>query len=460
MSARHGLIVVGGSDAGIMAGLWARETDPDLPITLIVRDAYPNFSICGIPFYLSGETPEWPMLAHRTRDDLEATGIRLLLDHEATAIDPQRHTVSVRSPTGQALELSYDELVVGTGAVPVRPRLPGIDLPGVHTLHTIHEARRLHDLIVQKAARRAVLIGAGYVGTEMADALTHRGLEVTIVEMAPAVLTTFDPDLGSLVDAELRRRGVTVECGKTVERIELQDDILHVMGSDGLDASGDIVLVAVGVRPYTELAQHSGIRVNERGAIVVDDRMRTNLEHVWAAGDCVHTHHVLLQEPTYQPLGTTAHKQGRVAGINVAGGQARFAGSCGTQSVKIFGLVAARTGLRDDEARAAGFEPISVMVEVDDHKAYYPGATKVHVRMTGDRRTGRLLGVQLLGAYGAEISKRVDIVAGALYAGLNVEALNELDLSYTPPLSSPWDPIQTAAQTWLRSVGLEQRASA
>jgi NADPH-dependent 2,4-dienoyl-CoA reductase/sulfur reductase-like enzyme len=452
VTATHGLVIVGGSDAGIMAGLWARETDPGLPVTLVVRDAYPNFSICGIPFYLSGETPDWLMLAHRTRDDIEAMGVRLLLDHEATAIDPERRAVAVRSATGTSLQLPYDELVVGTGAVPIRPRLPGVALPGVHMLHTIHEARHLHGRVVRPAARRAVLIGAGYVGTEMADALTHRGLEVTIVEMAPAVLTTFDTDLGELVGSELRRHGVNVECGKAVERIEQKDGLLHVVGSHGLDAAGDIVLVAVGIRPHTELAQQSGIAVNQRGAVVVDDRMRTNLDHVWAAGDCVHTHHVLLKEPTYLPLGTTAHKQGRVAGINAAGGDARFAGSCGTQSVKIFELVAARTGLRDHEARAAGFEPASVTVEVDDHKAYYPGATKIHVRITGDRQTGRLLGAQLLGAYGAEVSKRVDIVAAAIHAGASVEGLNEFDLSYTPPLSSPWDPIQTAAQSWLRTV--------
>src|SRR5919106_5392836 len=196
-----------------MAGLWAKELEPELAVTLVVRDAYPNFSICGIPFFVSGETPEWPMLAHRTAADLEALGLRLLLDHEATAIDPADRSVQVVEPDGAVLRLPYDNLVIGTGALPVRPALPGIDLPGVHLLHTIDEARRLQEVVLD-GAKRAVLIGAGYVGTEMADALTRRGLDVTVVEMAPAVLTTFDADLGEIVGGELRRHGVTVECSQ------------------------------------------------------------------------------------------------------------------------------------------------------------------------------------------------------------------------------------------------------
>jgi len=209
-----GLVIIGGSDAGIMAGLWAREVADEIPVTLIVRDVYPNFSICGIPFYISGETPDWQMLAHRTLADLEAAGLRLLLGHDAVAIDLKRRKVTVQPSTGTAFELAYDAVVIGTGATPVRPNLPGVDLPGVHLLHTIDEARQLRN-VIDEGARRVALIGAGYVGTEMADAFAHRNVEVTIVEMAPSVLTTFDPDLGRLVGAELEDHGVTVVCGTT-----------------------------------------------------------------------------------------------------------------------------------------------------------------------------------------------------------------------------------------------------
>jgi NADPH-dependent 2,4-dienoyl-CoA reductase/sulfur reductase-like enzyme len=447
-----GLVIIGGSDAGVMAALWAKGHDPQLPVTLVIRDAYPNFSICGIPFYLSGETPDWPMLAHRTVEDLEALGLRLLLDHEATGIDPINRSVRVADPDGETLTLRYDTLVVGTGAEPVRPPLPGVELPGVHQLHTIDQARQLHDIVLD-GTKRAALIGAGYVGTEMADALTHRGLEVTIIEMAPAVLTTFDPDLGEIVGEEMRRHGITVRCDQTVQRIDKQGDgSLRVVGKPNLAVAADIVLVAVGVRPETGLARDAGVLVNERSAIIVDRHMATNIEGVWAAGDCVHTHHVLVDEPLYLPLGTTAHKQGRTAGLNAAGANHIFAGSCGTQAVKFFGLVAARTGFGDKEANGTGFGAFSVTVETDDHKAYYPGSTKIVTRLTGDRRSGRLLGAQIIGAYGAEISKRIDVIASALHHGAMVDNLNDLDLSYTPPLSSPWDPVQVAAQAWLRTA--------
>lgn len=445
-----GLVIIGGSDAGIMAGLWARQINPDLPVTLIVRDRYPNYSICGIPFYISGETPDWQMLAHRTTADLEAAGLQLLLQHDATAIDPAAHRVAVRTPDGTTTDIPYDALVIGTGAAPIRPRLPGSDLPGVHLLHTIDEARTLRSMI-DADARQVVIIGAGYIGTEMADALAHRGLAVTIIEMAPAVLTTFDPDLGQIIGDQLTRHGITVATGTTVERIEHADGPgLRVIGTNGLDVLADAVLIAVGVRADALLAHAAGAATDDRGALVVNNMMATNLPDVWAAGDCVHTHHVLYDHPVYLPLGTTAHKQGRVAGINAAGGHARYTGSLGTQAVKILDLVAARTGLRDTEATAAGYDPLSITIAVDDHKAYYPGATTIHVRLTGDRHTGRLLGVQLIGAYGAEVSKRVDIAAAAIHAASTVDALADLDLSYTPPLSSPWDPLQTAAHEWTR----------
>lgn len=261
-----------------MAGLWAREVAPDLPVTMVVRDAYPNFSICGIPFYVSGETPEWTRLAHRSTDDLAATGLRLLLAHEAVAIDPSARTVEVRSANGDEV-LGYDELVVGTGARPVLPPLPGIDLPGVHVVHTIDEARALR-AVVDGGARRVALIGAGYIGTEMADAFTHRDVEVTLIEMAPAVLTTFDTDLGALVGAELEQHGVAVMCGTTVERLEPGvDGRVRVLGSPDLDVTVDAVLVGVGVRPDSTLAAVAGVPVDARSAIVVDERMARVARH-------------------------------------------------------------------------------------------------------------------------------------------------------------------------------------
>lgn len=442
------VLIIGGSDAGISAALRARELDSASDVTIVVADAYPNYSICGLPFFLSGETPDWHDLAHRKAHDIEAHGIRLRLDHRARHIDPETRTVTVFDPTGSEQTLGYGELVVGTGAVPIQPAIEGLDLPGVHILHTMQHSFDVHQQLEAGAVRTAVIIGAGYIGVEMADALTHRGVTVTVVEQLPSVLTTVDPELGADIAAELEAHGVSVATNTKVDRILEKNGQLQVVGDHGFEEPADLVLVVVGVRPDVELARTAGVELGERGAIRVDQAMRTNIPHVYAAGDCVHTWHHLTQQYTYMPLGTTSHKQGRVAGENAVGGQREYAGSLGTQVVKIFDLIAARTGLREHEAITAGYEPFTIDRTFDDHKAYYPGATSLRIRLTGDQRNGRLLGAQLLGHYGAEVSKRVDIYATALYHRMTIDELTNLDLAYTPPLSSPWDPTQMAALVW------------
>jgi len=445
------LLVIGGSDAGISAGLRARELDPTVEATLVVADAYPNFSICGLPYYLSGDVPDWRSLAHRTSDDLVQAGLRLLLDHTAQVIDPAAKHVTVTDPAGADRQLGYDRLVIATGAVPVRPPIDGLDLPGVQVLHTMGDTFALHQALTT-GARSAVIVGGGYIGLEMAEAFTSRGLEVTLVEQAPTVMPTVDLELGQLLGAELGRHGVQVVNDVTVKAIHQDRSGLVVAGEPHFTAGADLVLVVVGVRPDTELAVAAGIEIGVRGPIRVDRHMRTNLPDVLAAGDCVETYHRLLDQPAYLPLGTTAHKQGRIAGETAVGGTASFAGSLGTQVVKVFELAVARTGLRDQEAAAAGLDPVTVGSVEFDHKAYYPGAHQLHLRITGDRQTGRLLGAQLLGNHRAQVAKRIDIPATALFHHMAVEGLSDLDLSYTPPFGSPWDAVQMAAQTWTRQV--------
>ncbi len=293
----------------------------------------------------------------------------------------------------------------------------------------------------------------------MADALTVRGLQVTQMEQLPEVLPTVDPELGALVHAELSAHGVEVLTGTTVQAVSKAppggEGRLEVQATtaDGsaVTRAADMVLAVVGVRPETTLAAGAGATLGVKGAIAVDEGMRTSLADVLAAGDCVITHHRLLGV-TYLPLGTTAHKQGRVAGENALGGSRQFAGSLGTQVVKIFGQAAARTGLRDHEAAPAGFDPVTVESVADDHKAYYPGSHRITMRVTGDRATGRLLGVQLFGHKDAEIAKRVDIAATAIFHGMTVDGVSDLDLSYTPPLGSPWDAVQMGAQAWTKAT--------
>src|ERR1700677_5017775 len=456
------LIMIGGSDAGISAALRARELDPAADVTVVVADAYPNFSICGIPYYLSGEVAHWRNLAHRTLADLEAAGMRLRLDTTARRIDVPGRKLLITTPGGGEELLSYDKLVIGTGAVPVRPPIRGLAGPGAlgpgdggHLLHSMDDTFAVMATLEQAAPASAVIVGAGYIGLEMADALTIRGLVVTQMEQLTEVLPTVDPELGALLHAELADRGVQVLPGTPVQAITRapvgRPGRLHVQATapDGSAVTrvADMVLVVVGVRPKSTLAAEAGATLGVRGAIAIDRGMRTSLPDVFAAGDCVITHHRLLGE-TYLPLGTTAHKQGRVAGENAVGGNRQFAGSLGTQVVKIFDQAAARTGLRDHEAAAAGYDPVTVQAEADDHKAYYPGSHRITMRFTGDRGTGRLLGVQLSGHRHAEIAKRIDIAAAAIFHDMTVDALSDLDLPYTPPLGSPWDAIQIGAQTW------------
>jgi NADPH-dependent 2,4-dienoyl-CoA reductase/sulfur reductase-like enzyme len=457
------LVMIGGSDAGISAALRARELDPATEVTVVLEDAYPNFSICGIPYYVSGEVTHWRNLAHRTTADLEAAGMRLRTDTTARRIDvPGRKLLITTAEGGEEL-LGYDKLVIGTGAVPVRPPITGLDVlgpsDGVHLLHSMGDTFAVMRTLEETAPASAVIVGAGYIGLEMADALTVRGLHVTQMEQLSEVLPTVDPELGGLVHAELASHGVEVLTGTTVRAITRaalgQAGRLEVAATaaDGtaVTRAVDMVLVVVGVRPETALAAEAGARLGVKGAIAVDAAMRTGLPDVFAAGDCVITHHRLLGE-TYLPLGTTAHKQGRIAGENALGGTRQFAGSLGTQVVKIFGQAAARTGLRDHEATAAGFDPVTTETQADDHKAYYPGSHRITLRVTGDRTTGRLLGMQLFGHKNAEIAKRVDIAAAAIFHGMTADAVSDLDLSYTPPLGSPWDAIQIAAQAWVRQA--------
>ncbi|MBF0527968.1 MAG: FAD-dependent oxidoreductase [Deltaproteobacteria bacterium] len=442
------IVIIGGSDAGISAALRARELDPVTKVTVVVADRYPNFSICGLPFYLSGEVDDWRTLAHRTTVDIEKKGIRLLLDHTATSFDPVRKEVFLVDRQENVLNLKYDRLIIGTGADSLRPRFDGIDLPGVFLLRWMDQAFVMHHFLKERQPSSAIIVGAGYIGMEMADAFTYRGIDVTVVEFAETVLTTVDSEFGRKIQDKLEAHNVRVATGIGVERIDRSGNKLTVFGSGNFSAEADMVLVAVGAVPNNALAHSAGIKTGIKGAIKVDRFMRTSAPDVFAAGDCVETWHRLLNSYTYMPLGTTAHKQGRTAGENAVGGSREFQGSIGTQAVKIFDLVVARTGLRDFEAVDAGFDPITVEFESWDHKVYYPGAEKLFIRLTGDRAEKRLLGAQMLGHKHSEVSKRIDVIAAAIYNGMRIDELNDLDLSYTPPLGSPWDPIQMSAQVW------------
>jgi NADPH-dependent 2,4-dienoyl-CoA reductase/sulfur reductase-like enzyme len=319
-------------------------------------------------------------------------------------------------------------------------------------LHSMEDSFAVQDFLTTNQPQRVLIIGAGYIGLEMADALRHRGLGVTVVEQAPSVLPTVDPELGTRLGQHVIEHGVDVRTGVRIRHIEGRGSGLRVLGDPDFVQEVGMVLVVVGVQPVTALANEAGLALGMKGAIPVSRAMATALPNIYAAGDCVETYHRLLAAPTYLPLGTTAHKQGRVAGENAAGGDAKFAGSLGTQVVKVFDWAAARTGFRDHEAVAAGFHPQTVAFTTWDHKVYYPGAEALHFRITADVRTGRLLGAQIMGHWQAGVAKRIDFYAMGLYHHMTVAQLLDVDLSYTPPLGSPWDAVQMACDQWLRET--------
>ena len=443
------VLIIGGSDAGISAALRANEIEPAVEITVLMADAFPNYSICGLPFYLSGETPEWKQLAHRT----EFAGIEILTECKAQDIDIHLHAVRALDRSGQERLLKYDRLIVATGARALSPQISGLELQGVFPVRTMEDSFRIHDYLEKNSVSSAVVIGSGYIGLEMTDALVHRGLSVTLVGSSEAVLPTVDSVLGKLIEQELIEKNVKVFSGVTATSIEKKGSSnLSVNGDRNLSANGDVVIVGGGVSPDSLLASTSGLETGPTGAIRVNQRMETSVAGVYAAGDCAETWHRVLREFTYLPLDTTSHKQGRIAGENAVGGDREFAGSVGTQVVKVFDLAIARTGLRDSEAVHAGFASKTVGSTQWDHKRYYPGARELNFRVTGDQRSRRLLGAQLLGHWQASVAKRIDVFAAALFHGMLVEDLSDLDLSYTPPLGSPWDAVQLSAQAWSRAV--------
>jgi NADPH-dependent 2,4-dienoyl-CoA reductase/sulfur reductase-like enzyme len=445
------IFIIGASDAGISAALRAKELNQNLDVAVVTEDEYPNFSICGLPFFLGGEVGAWQDLAHRTSYDLEKAGIRLFLKHRALKICRSEKTVEMSDEQGKRGVYPYDRLILATGAVPRRPDIPGIDLPGVFFLRRMDDGLTIQKHLASRRPQKIVLIGGGYIGMEMAEAMLHRRLQVEVVERSQVLLKNIDPGFSRRIQAELESQGAQIHTGFTVGKIEQKGQKLHVFSGQGRQIPADLVLVAVGCLPQTGVAVSAGIRTGKNGAIRVTRRMETNMPGIYAAGDCAETWNRILKKNTYQPLGTVAHKQGRVAGESAAGGDGTFSGTLGTQSIRIMNLVFAKTGLLQEEAVSAGFDPVSIRTETSDHKSYYPAASPVHIIITADKRTRRLLGAQILGSAGAEISKRLDILAAALFHRMTVDELEDLDLSYTPPLSSPWDPVQMAAQAWIQA---------
>ncbi|MEU6123194.1 FAD-dependent oxidoreductase [Streptomyces sp. NPDC047123] len=454
-STQERLVIIGGDAAGMSAASQARRLKgPDeLEIVAFERGHFTSYSACGIPYWVGGDVGERDKLIARTPEQHRERAIDLRMRTEVVRIDVAGRRVLARDlASGEEYWTPYDKLVVATGARPVRPPLPGIDAPGVHGVQTLDDGQALLDTLARTPGRRAVVIGAGYIGVEMAEALVHRGYAVTVVNRGKEPMSTLDPDMGRLVHVAMTGMGIDMVNDAEVTEILTGDDgRVGAVATQDAEYPADVVVLGIGVRPETALARAAGLPLGASGGLLTDLAMRVRGHAgVWAGGDCVEVLDLVSGRERHIPLGTHANKHGQVIGSNAGGGYATFPGVVGTAVSKVCDLEIARTGLREKDARAAGLRFVTVTVESTSRAGYYPGAAPMTVKMLAERRTGRLLGVQIVGREGA--GKRVDIAAVALTARMTVEQMTALDLGYAPPFSPVWDPVLVAARKAVAAV--------
>ncbi|MFJ9525689.1 FAD-dependent oxidoreductase, partial [Streptomyces cyaneofuscatus] len=447
--------VWGGAGGGWAAAPQARRLKgPDeLEIVAFERSAFTSYSACGIPYWVSGDVEGPDDLIARTPEEHRERDIDLRMRTEATEIDVAGQRVrAVDRESGDTYWTGFDKLVIATGARPVRPELPGIDAPGVHGVQTLGDGQALLDSLDHATGRRAVVVGAGYIGVEMAEAMLKRGFEVTVLNRGKQPMATLDPDMGKLVHDAMDGLGITTVNGASVTKILTgPDGRVSEVATEERTYPADVVVLGIGVEPEAELAREAGLTVGPHGGILTDLAMRAvGHENIWAGGDCVEVLDLVAGRPRHIALGTHANKHGQVIGSNVGGGYGTFPGVVGTAVSKVCDLEIARTGLREKDARAVGLRYVTATIESTQRAGYYPGAKPMTVKMIAELRTGRLLGVQIVGREGS--AKRVDVAAVALTAGMTVEQMTALDLGYAPPFSPVWDPVLVAARKTVAAV--------
>lgn len=434
-------IIVGGVAGGASAAARLRRLDEDMDIVLLERGGYISYANCGLPYYIGGEITDRDELTLQTPESFRRRfRVDVRVQNEAVAIDPERRVVTVKDgATDNTYEETYDKLILSPGAEPVRPPLPGIDDRRVFTLRTIPDTFAIHDYITASKPRSAVVVGGGFIGLEMAENLKRAGLSVTVVEFADHVIGPLDPDVAADVHQYLRAQGVLLKLKRAVKAFHPATESLGVELDDGQMLAADLVLMSVGVRPDSALAHRAGIALNPRGAIVVDQHMRTSIPDIYAVGDAIEIKNLVSGAPGYIPLAGPANKQGRIAADHIAGIDSAYKGTQGSSVMKLFDMTIAATGLNEASAVAANLDYDAVHIFPASHAGYYPGATGMHIKALFDKANGRILGAQLVGFEG--VDKRADVLATAIRAGMTAYDLTELELCYAPPFSSAKDPV-------------------
>ena len=451
------LVVVGGNAAGMSAASRAKRTNPEIEVVVFEKGEFVSYSACGLVYLISGVVKDASDLIIRTPEQFAKQGISVHRNHRVTEIDRRKRLVLGTNETGDSFQENYDKLIIATGGSAAKPPIEGIDLKNIFRLRNIKDALAIQECLRGQSPRKAVVIGGGYIGLEMVEALTRLGIKVVLLEQLPQLLPNFDADMSALVQAYLESEGIPVMTENQVRGFSANaaGELAEVQTESGNRFEAELALLALGVRPNVELATTAGIQLGRTGAISVEDNMCTSAVDIYAAGDCVEVKHLITNRYIYLPSGPTANKQGRVAGENAAGGYATFKGVMGTAVNKVMDIAYARTGLTETAALNLGYAVKTVLIDAPARASYYQSPPSISVKLVYDRRSGRLLGGQMVGQEGG--AKRIDVIATALQARMTIEDISRLDLSYAPPFAPVWEAILVAANVAMRDLNSRGR---
>lgn len=441
---RKKVVIIGGVAGGATAAARIRRLDENAEIIMFERSGFVSYANCGLPYYIGGVIEDQEELTLQTPEMfMKRFRIDVRVKHEVTAIHPEKKTVTVRRlEDNTVFEESYDKLLLAPGAKPVRPSLPGMDIPNLYTLRTVEDTLRIHAFVQKEKPKSVVIAGGGYIGVEVAENLRDLGIQVTIVQRPNQLLNPLDYDMASFVHTKMRQKGVRLMLGHSVEGFAEENGQIQVILKDAEPLQADMVLLAIGVQPDTELAKNAGIKLGIKGSILVNNHMETSVPDIYAAGDAVEVKHYITGEKALISLAGPANKQGRIAADNICGGDSAYLGSQGSSVIKVFDMTVAVTGLNERAAKAAGLDYDKVFLSPSSHASYYPGAQVMTMKVVFEKKTYKLLGAQIIGY--ESVDKRIDVLATAMHAGLTAIELKNLDLSYAPPYSSAKDPVNMA----------------
>ncbi len=438
------VLIVGGVAGGATAAARIRRLDENAEITVFERSGYISYANCGLPYYIGEIITDPEDLTLQTPESFFTRfRINMKVHHEVIEIHPDQKTISVKNlETGEEFKETYDKLILSPGAKPTQPRLPGVGIEKVFTLRTVEDTFHIKEYIRRNQPKSVVLAGGGFIGLELAENLRELGMDVTIVQRPKQLMNPFDADMASFIHSEMRKHGVTLALGHTVEGFEEKDGGVDVLLKDEMPMHADMVVLAIGVTPDTHLAEAAGLELGIKGSIVVNDRMETSAPDIFAAGDAVQVKHYVTGQNALISLAGPANKQGRIIADNICGGDSRYSGSQGSSVIKVFDMTAATTGINETNARKAGLDVDTVILSPMSHAGYYPGGKVMTMKVIFEKETYRLLGAQIVGHEG--VDKRIDVLAVAIHAGMKATELKDLDLAYAPPYSSAKDPVNMA----------------